>query len=137
MLAAIYIARTPVRINAERDIALVLQRATHDRGTVENIGIGTNKTIGHILLGAKERGQDIVVLPVGVMAINQLRVVGLNLLDAIAADKNRRFQPGRSQRLEYPVEDSPPADAYIAFGLPVGQVIEPTAATGTDDDGAH
>ena len=71
------------------------------------------------------------------MTINQMRVVGLNLLDAIATDKDRRFQPGRSQRLEYPVEDPPPADAYIAFGLPVGQGVEPAAATGTDDDGAH
>ncbi len=117
MLAAIDITRAPVGIDAERDIPLVLQRPFDYRRTEEDIRVGTDKAIGHMFLGAKERRENIVVRPVGVIAINKLRIIGLDLLNAVTADKNRRFQPGLGQRFKHPVENAPPANGRVTFWL--------------------
>jgi hypothetical protein len=105
-----------------------------ERGAVEDVGVGADETVGHRVLGVKQRGEDVVVRPVAVVAERELRVVGPDPLDPVAADEDDLAQPGGAERVERPVDDPPTADLGVALGCVVGQRPQPPPAPGPDND---
>lgn len=85
----------------------------------------------------KLRRQDVGRLPVGVVPEGQARIVGAHPVAAVATDEDDVVDAGLVQSLQQPIEDAAAADGGVGLGLVVGEGLEPAAAAGAQDDGAH
>ena len=81
--------------------------------------------------------EDVVVGPVGVVAEGELRVIGADLVDLVAADEADLGHAGSREGAERPVEQAPTVNLGVAFRGVGGGGHEAPAAAGADDDGFH
>src|SRR5438876_84518 len=88
MLRAIGVALSPMRVNAQHDVAGMGERGFHNRVAKENVGIGADETVVHESLGMKERDENVIICPVGIVTKLQIWIVGPNHVELISAYQN-------------------------------------------------
>ena len=137
MLGARLVVLAPVGIDAERQFVLRLDQASHDVFREQDVGVAGDEGAVHQVLGAHQRDEDVVVGPVPVLAEDEVRIVTLHRVDAIAADEHDLGAAPAPQGLDGPVQDALALDLGKAFGGVFGGGHEPAATAGSDDDGAH
>ena len=111
VLRALEVAPPPIDVHAQDDVPLVFERPLDNARAIENIGVCADESIGHMLFGTKQRGEDIVVRPVVIVAIRELRIVGANHVDLISADEHGRVHSRPRESFEQPVQNPP-----VAYG---------------------
>ena len=137
MLAAVLVARKPVGVDRQGDVGGIGQEPLHDVGGEQRVGVGADERLVHQVFGVHQRDQDVVVLPVGVVAEGKLRVSGAHRLDPVAADEADVVDVGPRHRLQRPVEQAPAAHLGKAFRRVRRGRHEAPAASGADDDSPH
>ena len=79
MVGAVLVAREPGRIDAEGHVVLGRGQPADNVGGEQDVAVAADERLVHQVLGTEQRGQDVVVLPVGVVAKRELRIVGRTL----------------------------------------------------------
>ena len=77
MLGAMFVAFEPVGVHAQGDVGGMASNASHDVAGEKNVRVTANEAIGHQVFGMHEGEQDVVVLPVRVVAKGELRIIAL------------------------------------------------------------
>ena len=88
MLAASSVVGQPLGVDNQDRVGGMGQCALDGLGRKQNIGIGTDKALLHLVLGVEERGEDVVVLPVSIMPKGELGISLAHLVDLVAANEN-------------------------------------------------
>src|SRR5262249_34966283 len=106
---------------------------------VDDVRVGRNETARHVLARREKGEEDVVLLPVAVRNVRKFRVPFADRFSPVTANEHHVAprEPGRGERLEDPVEDGAAEHVDERFRALVGEVLEPTTATGADDDGTH
>ena len=81
--------------------------------------------------------EDVVVLPVGVVAKGEVRIVGAHLVDPIAADEADVVDAVRGSACRVPIEQALALHLGKAFRRIRRGRHEAATASGADDDGSH
>src|SRR5205823_566784 len=111
--------------------------AADDVGGEENVAVAADEAIAHLVFSAEQRGEDVVVLPIGVFAKAELRISGFDLVDLVAADEADVGKAVSREGIDGPVNQSAAGDFGEAFGRVGRGRHEASAAAGTDNNYAH
>ena len=75
MIGAMLVALEPGGIDAERHVGRRCGQPGDDVGREQDVAVAADERLVHQVVGAEQRRQDVVVLPVGVVAERELRIV--------------------------------------------------------------
>ena len=75
MIGAMLVPVEPAGIDAERHVGWRGRQPGDDIGREQHVAVAADEWLIHQILGVEQRGQDVVVLPVRVVAKGELRIV--------------------------------------------------------------
>jgi len=137
VIGATFIAGEPGSIDTQGHVLLGGGEAANDVGGEKDVAVAADEAVLHLIFRTEQRGQDVVVLPVGVFAECELRIIALDLVDLVAADEANVGEAIGFERIDGPIDEAAAGDFGVALGSVGRGGHEAAAAAGGDDNDFH
>ena len=139
VVRAAHVAAAPVGVAREDLVPGRRDEVLHHRAAVEDVRVRGHEPRAEVLARVHERLEDVVVLPVGVLDVGELRIASAEDVGLVAADVDDVLpgEAGGAERLEDPLEHRPAHHVDERLRQLIGLMLEPAAAAGTDENGSH
>jgi hypothetical protein len=137
MIGAACVTMQPLGIDTEHKVLISRCHPADDVGRKENVAVAADERLVHQILGAEERGEDVVVLPTGVFAKDELRIVRFDFVDFVASDEADVGEAVIRESLHGPIDQPATGDLGKALGSIGGGGHQAAAPAGGDDYDSH
>jgi hypothetical protein len=137
MLSSVLVPPEPFRVDTQHDISGLPEEARKDIRGEEDVGVSADEALIHQVFPMQQGRQDIILLPGGVVAEGEPRVILFHPVNLVTSDETNVIDPCCPESKKRPIQEPPMLYFGVAFWSIGRGRHEPASPAGSDQYGSH